>query len=301
MTPGHILLPNPRKIVIYDNEFNIINKQFIQINNAASGSLLLAAERLSQEIAVQTHQTWQVSTAQPIPEDATSLLISIDPEHIENAQGYQLIISTKSIQLTGADEPGAFYGIQTLRQIIDQSHDRLPCMTIMDWPDFPVRGVMLDISRDKVYRMETLFMLIDELASWKINQVQLYTEHTFAYQGHETVWQNASPMTPEEIQRLDKFCRERYIELVPNQNSLGHMTRWLKHAKYQHLAETTEPVMTPWGELKTKPFSLAPALPESLALVTDLYNQLLPNFSSRTVNVGCDEAFDIGVGQSKTA
>ena len=54
-------------------------------------------------------------------------------------------------------------------------------MKITDWPDYPQRGVMLDISRDKVPSMETLYQLIDLLASWKINQLQLYTEHTFAY------------------------------------------------------------------------------------------------------------------------
>ena len=55
---------------------------------------------------------------------------------------------------------------------------------------------MLDISRDKVPTMPTLFALVDRLAEWKINQLQLYIEHTFAYRGHEEVWRNADPMTP---------------------------------------------------------------------------------------------------------
>ncbi len=132
---------------------------------------------------------------------------------------------------------------------LEQSIDgQIPCLKIRDWPDFPTRGVMLDISRDKVYQMQTLYTLVNQLASWKINQLQLYTEHTFAYQGHERVWLNASPMTPEEIQNLDQYCKEKFIELVPNQNSFGHMSRWLKHPEYQHLAETTEPFRTPWGK-----------------------------------------------------
>jgi hexosaminidase len=185
---------------------------------------------------------------------------------------------------TGADEAGLFYGVQTLRQIVAQTGDHpLPCLEIEDWPDFPVRGVMLDISRDKVYRMETLLMLVDELSSWKINQLQLYTEHTFAYAGHEMVWGDASPIIPEEILILDRYCQERFIELVPNQNSLGHLSRWLKHPQYQHLAETTEPVATPWGGLQIEPYSLSPVLPESLAFISSLYDQLLPNFSSKMI------------------
>ena len=37
-------------------------------------------------------------------------------------------------------------------------------------------------------------MLVDELAEWKINEIQLYTEHTFAYRNHRDVWERASPM-----------------------------------------------------------------------------------------------------------
>ena len=51
--------------------------------------------------------------------------------------------------------------------------DHWPTALLSDWPDFPDRGVMLDVSRDKVPKMETLYGLIDRLACWKINQVQL--------------------------------------------------------------------------------------------------------------------------------
>src|SRR6185369_4793545 len=96
---------------------------------------------------------------------------------------------------------------------------------------------MLDISRDKVPTMKTLYELVDLLASWKINQLQLYTEHTFAYRNHEDVWKKASPMTAEEIRDLDEYCAERFIDLVPNQNSFGHMERWFEHPEYLQLAE----------------------------------------------------------------
>ena len=79
--------------------------------------------------------------------------------------------------------------------------------------------------------MATLFGLVDLLASWKINQLQLYTEHTFAYQRHRTVWADASPMTAAEIQELDRYCQKHFVDLVPNQNSLGHLERWLKTSR----------------------------------------------------------------------
>jgi hexosaminidase len=168
-------------------------------------------------------------------------------------------------------------------------------------PAFPVRGFMLDISRNKVPTMASLFALVDQLAAWRMNHLQLYTEHTFAYAGHEEVWRDASPLTAAEIRALDAYCRERDIELCPNQNSFGHLQRWLQLPAYAHLAEAPGGYVTPWGETRHKPFSLNPLHPGSIALVTELYDQLLPNFTSRRFNVGCDETFDLGQGASREA
>jgi hypothetical protein len=77
------------------------------------------------------------------------------------------------------------------------------------------------------------------------------------------------------------------------------MERWLKHPRYRPLAESPDGADTPWGYRWQGPFSLCPTDPQSLALLDDLYSQLLPNFTSRLFNVGCDETFDIGQGRSK--
>ena len=97
------------------------------------------------------------------------------------AQGYAIEISDRGVDLVAADEAGSFYGRATLAQLARVNGGSLPVGTIRDHPDLPVRGVMLDVSRDKVPTMQTLRDLVDRLASWKVNQVQLYVEHTFAY------------------------------------------------------------------------------------------------------------------------
>ena len=201
--------------------------------------------------------------------------------------------------MAGSSGAGLFYAITTILQALRQCGSRLPAGEISDRPDFPVRGIMLDVSRCKVPTMETLRSLIDMFAELKLNHLQLYTEHTFAYAGHEEVWQGASPLTGPEIERLDALCRERFIELAPNQNSFGHMTRWLTHARYRHLAECLDGFEWPWGGRSSEPYSLAPDDPGSIQLLEDLYDQLLPRFSSRLFNVGCDETFDVGQGRSR--
>ncbi|MBQ6137520.1 MAG: beta-N-acetylhexosaminidase [Kiritimatiellae bacterium] len=159
---------------------------------------------------------------------------------------------------------------------------------------FEVRGYMLDISRDRVPTMKTLREIVDLLARCRYNQFQLYTEHTFAYSAHRTVWEDADPMTAAEIRKLDAYCQMQGVELVPNQNCFGHMERWLVHPEYNALAKFPKGgAMTPWGTIKKDPTTLDPKNPGSIALVDGLLEELLPNFSSSLVNVGCDETFEI--------
>jgi hypothetical protein len=176
----------------------------------------------------------------------------------------------------------------------------LPGLEISDEPVFAARGLMLDVSRTRVPTLAALFELVDHLAHLKLNQLQLYTEHTFAYVGHEVVWRDASPITGDDILALDRYCRERHIELVPNQQSFGHLHRWLKHEPYRRLAEVPEGLVHAFSR-EREPYGLCATDPASLVFLEGLYDQLLPHFSSPLFNVGLDETFDLGQGRSRAA
>ena len=142
------------------------------------------------------------------------------------AEGYRVTIGPSGARIEAADAAGMAHARRTLDQL--GTLGRLGrCARSRTGPTSPTRGVMIDVSRDKVPTMATLESLIDQLASWKVNHVELYVEHTFAHPGFEEVWADASPFTPAEIEHLDRFCAERFIELVPQQNTLGHMERYL--------------------------------------------------------------------------
>jgi hypothetical protein len=208
------------------------------------------------------------------------------------AQGYELTVSDGGATLVAGDDAGCFYGRATLAQLERVNDGRIPIGTVRDHPDIPIRGVMLDVSRDKVPTMATLYALIDRLASWKVNHVQLYIEHTFAYRNHADVHRDASPFTPDEIRALDRYCRERHVELAPNQNCLGHMNRWLEHRNYRELALAPDGFVDPYG-LGHDAMTIDPANPRSLALVRELLGELLPLFSSKRVNIGLDETWEL--------
>lgn len=293
-----ILLPQPRQTVLLDGSYVLQPEAFILLDVDQPNTVQFAAVRFQQALQTQTALTWQRTASPAAAKGRAGLILRIASDAAPCAEGYTLRISEDGIALTGSDPAGVFYGICTLIQLINQAGRALPCLEICDWPDFSARGVMLDVSRNKVPQLSTVYDLVDRLAGWKINQLQLYTEHTFAYLDHAEVWREASPFTGEEILDLDEYCRQRFIELVPNQNTFGHMEHWLRHPRYQPLAEKMGDIMAPWGKV-TGPYGLAPANPESIQLVRGLFDELLPHFSSRMLNVGCDETFDLGQGQSQ--
>ncbi len=212
----------------------------------------------------------------------------------------RLAAETTSVDAMEPRVPAIELRVPAMELRVPAMEPRVPAMEIVDWPDFPHRGFLLDVSRSRVPTTATLERLVDRLASLKVNELQLYTEHAFAYRDHEVVWRDASPMTPDEVRALDARCRARGIELVPNQQSLGHMHRWLAHDRYRPLAEVPDGVEHAFG-LEKEPFSLCPTDPASLAFLAGLYDELLPCFSSARFHVGLDESFDVGLGRSKAA
>ena len=218
------------------------------------------------------------------------------PNHPE---GYVLTISESGIEISFRETGGLRAAAATLRQLLRQFGHRLPCLKIRDWPDFPRRGVMLDISRGRVPRLETLFDLAEKLSDFKINELQLYTEHTFAYKKYKSVWQSWGALTGEEIRKLDTRCRELGIDLVPNQNSFGHLRCFLEDPRLKKLGELAEPYEAETKDFLRRPTTLAPNHPGTLPFLRGLYDELLPNFSSKFFNIGGDETWDLGKGRSK--
>ncbi len=294
-----LLLPQPHHITFLDGTTVLPDGKLIVLDGPDPQPLFFTALSLQQALREQAGVNWSIVAGQAVPAEQVGLTVSLVPGATHHPEGYHLAILPHGIFIVAGTPAGAFYAAQTLRQILAQSPTGLPFLQVADWPDYPHRGVMLDVSRDKVPTLDTLFELVNLLASWKINQFQLYTEHTFAYRQHPEIWAEASPLTGEEILRLDAYCRERFVQLVPNQNTFGHLERWLTHERYKPLAECPNGFYTEeWGFFD-QPFSLCPAEPGSLELVRSLMDELLPHFNSRLFNIGGDETLDLGLGRSR--
>ena len=287
------LIPEPKRVSTEKGRFTLPSKASIGITDQGLYDLAVAAGTLFR--SAQIH----VSIA-GCPD---TIILRIDASL--KADGYQLRITKQGIDIAGGDTAGVFYGLQTLKQISRQCRGTLPAMTITDWPDFEDRGVYYDVCRGRVPTLEQLRRLADVLAHYKINQLQLYIEHTFAFRGHPKIGRGASPLTAEDILELDAYCRERHIELLPSLASFGHLSTVLKSPEYHALAEdlgvgefvAPEDEMPEWFRGR-KGWALSPANPKIYDFLDSLFSEFLPVFSSKRFNICCDETFDLGLGQS---
>lgn len=200
---------------------------------------------------------------------------------------YRLTVDESGVLLEASCDEGLFRAVTSLWQLLRRDGGRLRHMRISDKPALPRRGYMLDISRGKKPRVDTIKGMIDFLAALKYNEFQLYMEgDCFKYTAYPKETADYDCLTPDDIRELDRYCRERFIDLVPNQNSFGHMYTWLRKPAFHHLGlfETEDEV----------PSTLNPLLPESFEFVCNLYASLLPCFTSEYVNIGLDEAYGLG-------
>jgi len=210
-------------------------------------------------------------------------------------QGYDLHVHADGTTIRHADDAGLRYARQTLAALGDRP--TVDAQRITDHPDLLQRGFMLDVSRDRVPTNETLAWLVEVLATLRYNHLELYMEHTFAYTGHDEVWHAASPLTSDDVRWLDSLCAEHGIELVANQNTFGHMERWLRHDAYRARAECPDGATSPFSGRSRPPATLAPS-PDNAEFALALVRELTASCTSSMVNIGADEPFELGQGVS---
>ncbi|QNK59368.1 family 20 glycosylhydrolase [Paenibacillus sp. PAMC21692] len=291
-----LFVPNPREVRYTPGLYTISRDGSVCIPADSNEMMLKIAERAQRIIQELMGYDYPVC----IGNGLSDTQISFERKEELPSEGYTLEISQIGISIAYKDEAGAFHAVSTLKQLLRQHKEEamLPCLQISDYPDFSARGIMLDISRDRIPTMETLYRIVEFMADLKLNQLQLYIEgFSYAYPSFPDVWKDGTPITPEEIALLNQYCKDRFIDLVPNQNSFGHMTPWLIREEFNSLSECPDGCMAPWGWYH--PTTLNPVDPDVFKFLERTFDDLLPAFSSPYFNVGCDETFELGQGKSK--
>ncbi|MEG1389699.1 MAG: family 20 glycosylhydrolase [Angelakisella sp.] len=289
------ILPKPQSITSHNGHFTLKNGLRILLCGSICeqeyhyASILL--EAVKEKLGVQ------LEVAASIPQNQPS--IRFKKSTVTRAGEYSLVIAENGIVIASSDGEGLLYGIQTLRQIMMQSGAVLPCMEIADYPIIPNRGFFHDVTRGQVSTLEMLKRLADKMSFYKLNQLQLYIEHSFRLDGFSEMWRDDDPLTPQEILELDRYCKDIHIELIPSIASFGHFYKALRTKTYEALCELENPRETPFSFIdRMHHHTLDVSNPDAFAMVEKMISQFAPLFSSQKFNIGADETFDLGKGKN---
>jgi hexosaminidase len=208
-----------------------------------------------------------------------------------DAEGYVLSVTTQEIVIGGKTSAGVFYGLQTLKQLVrgESNEAFIQGIKITDWPAMRWRGVSDDISRGPVPTVDYIKRQLRTFAAFKLNLHSFYMEHTFASAANPLIGPSGGSLTPDEIRELVAYARRYHIEIVPEQQTFGHLHKALRLEKYNELAET------PYGDV------LSPQQEGTYKLIADWYRELNELFPGKFFHIGEDETFELGEGQSREA
>lgn len=292
------LIPNPKNYKETSENFILNRGTEITLSNNCTSNELEAALLLKKE--VKDKFGLNISLTKTFEEKYidNTIRLTID-ESLEN-EAYKLVVNEHFIEVRGNKGPGIFYGIQTLIQMLKQEGLVLKGVNIEDSPYFKNRGYFYDVTRGKVPTLDTLKALVDKLSFYKVNQMQLYIEHSFAFKNMTEVWRDKDPLTAEEIILLDEYCKKRHIELIPSLATFGHLYEVLRTKSFRHLCELENSDKSEYSYIDRQAHhTLNVKDDESLKLVESMLEEFIPLFSSNIFNIGCDETFDLGKGKSK--
>lgn len=206
-------------------------------------------------------------------------------------EGYFLVAegnTTPHLTVIGATSAGVFYGVQTVKQLIDGdgTKARLQRARIRDWPAMRYRGLHDDMSRGPVPTLEFQQKQIRTLAAYKINVYSPYFEQSLGYDKNPLAAPPNGAMTASDVRTLVAYAKQYHIDVIPEQEAFGHLHHLLKYELYSPLGET------PHGHV------LAPGQPESMQLIRQMFVEIDSLFPSRFIHIGADETFELGRGQT---
>ena len=231
----------------------------------------------------------------------------------QTKEGYALTVDAGKINLAACAQEGIFYGIQTLKQLVQPEEGAMtvPNVNINDAPRFAWRGLMLDEARNFKGK-EVVKKLLDEMAALKLNvfhwhltndqgwriEIKKYPkltslgacrDSTELYHFDSNVFdgkRHEGHYTQEDLREIVAYAAERHIRVVPEITVPGHITAAC--AAY------------PWLGTSGKQVKVSPkfgvhynvinaANPKVYEFLSDVFDELIDIFPSPYIHIGGDE------------
>jgi hexosaminidase len=275
-------------------------------------ALLSSLESWIAERRAETGTRFELSDAGPAAEPGdVSIQVGTDPTDVES---YSLTADATGVRITAASSAGAFYALQTLRQLVTSRDGQLliPAISIVDAPRFSYRGLHLDVGRhffgvDEVkryidlmsrYKFNTFHWHLTEDQGWRM-PIDAYPRLTeiSSCRAETVVEKNFDPYvgdgtphcgfyTKDEIREVVRYAAERFVTVIPEIELPGHSLAAL--AAYPELACTPGPfqVGTRWGVFD----DIYCPSEETFAFLETVLDEVIELFPGRYIHIGGDEA-----------
>lgn len=206
--------------------------------------------------------------------------------------GFYIEIAENGVTIYAKHSTGFLYAGFTLCQIARQFPNEIPCMNIADCPVWKHRGAQVCYAQINLeYREEWLLKFVRELAEMRINHLYLYLEWRFQFASIPAS-HNDAYISPLQVKRLEKYCADYGITVIPQLNLLGHSSDFLSIEEYSHLKEYDADTESP---VTANSSSFCPTNPQTRIFIEKALNDVMDVFSADIIHVGGDEVEKIGV------
>jgi hypothetical protein len=231
---------------------------------------------------------------------------------IPGSEGYWLNVTPDAVVIAGSDAAGAFYGLQSVRQLIESGDEglQIPGVRVRDWPYSRFRGIKLYLpGRDNIGFFKRFVR--DYMALYKYNKLIIEMNAAMRLERHPELnagaldmardlrWRrlnnplglwfhgvnsshydvaDGSILEQQEVADLVRWANANYIEVIPELPSLTHSYYLL--TRHRELAEIPQ---EEW------PDTYCPSLPAVYRLLFDVYDEYLAVLKPKMVHIGHDE------------
>ncbi len=298
-----VVVPRPNNVELLGGDVQVSKSIKIKHKNAA-GVAKYAREEIVAQFGVAEKET-----------KPTLVQINVNKNAKMGAEAYELLIKDDKIKIVAATKAGAFYGVQTLLQLLRASQQedgfKLTAQKIVDSPRFEWRSYMLDESRHfmgevGVYRlldamadmkMNVFHWHLTDDAGWRIEikKYPLLTEIGGKRKDTQVGGWNSDETTGEpyegfytqrQIRRILKYAKERNIKVVPEIEMPGHACAAI--AAYPWLGTKNEQIDVPakFGKHYHTYDVIDPRVKQFLK---DVVKEVYELFDTDVIHIGGDE------------
>ena len=305
--PRYNIVPTPKKLSAAEGEFQLSKK-----------TRLLVEEAAFAEVAGDFKAQVSLATGFNLEGKGNSILLR--KKEGLGKEAYLLKVSPETIIIEASEVNGAFYGLQTLKQLFPAEiyspvkakgvkKWTAPCCSIEDEPEFWYRGFLFDSGRF-FFPKEELMKFIDIMAMYKQNmfhwhltedqgwriQIDKYPRLTeVGAWRKETAWHsgigNGIPhggfYTKDDIREVVEYARKRCVTVIPEVEIPGHCTAAITaYPELSCFPDRHYEVETRWGIWK----NLYAPTATTFRFLEDVFTELFELFPSPIYHIGGDEA-----------